>query len=199
MERFASKFYAGIRFADYVFSEPVPLAICVTTPQSMGVYAVLVPDATWGPRHFQPIFFGVFNGQRQSQLTPDDYRRCLRAAAGKQLYVAAYHIPLLGDPSESHRVQRELVHIYSPLCNHDPADASCRMETAAHPANAATNHQRKADSADIPGSLHRWKSGCRRFYRRRQPVYPPSHGLGERHLQKESGVISLHLVKGTGY
>jgi len=124
MERFASKFYAGIRFADYVFSEPVPLAICVTTPQSMGVYAVLVPDATWGPRHFQPIFFGVFNGQRQSQLTPDDYTRCLRAAAGKQLYVTAYNMPLLGDPSELHRVQRELVHIYSPLCNHDPADAS---------------------------------------------------------------------------
>ena len=124
VDRFVSKFYSGIRFADYVFSEPIPLAICVTEPQRMGVYAVLVPDATWGPRHFQPIFFGVFNGHHQSQLSPDDYRRCLRAAAGKLLYVAAYNMPLVGDPSESQRIQRELVQIYSPLCNHDSADAS---------------------------------------------------------------------------
>src|SRR5437867_13404479 len=109
MERFASKFYAGIRFADYVFSEPVPLAICVTMPQSMGVYAVLVPDATWGPRHFQPIFFGVLNGQRQSQLTPDDYRRCLGATAGEHLYVAEHNIHLLDDPSEWQRVPGRLV------------------------------------------------------------------------------------------
>jgi len=123
VDRFASRFYAGIRFADYVFSEPVPLAICMA-PQRKGVYAVLVPDTTWGPRHFQPIFFGVFNSQHEAQLSPDDYRRCLRAAAGKILYVAAYNMPLLCDPSESHRIQSELVHIYSPLCNHDSAGAS---------------------------------------------------------------------------
>jgi hypothetical protein len=84
-----------------------------------GIYAVLVPDPTWGPRQFQPLFFGVFSSQHPRQLSTEEYTACLRVAAGKCLYIATYNMPPVYDPSESHRIQRELVHVYNPLCNRD--------------------------------------------------------------------------------
>jgi len=87
----------------------------------MGIYAVLVPDPTWGPRQFQPIFFGVFNTQRPYQLSTDEYSCCLRVAAGKALYIATYNLAA-HDPSESHRIQRELIHAYGPVCNREAVD-----------------------------------------------------------------------------
>lgn len=123
VDGFPSRLGAGIRFADYVFAEPVPLDSFLVPPQMMAIYAVLVPDPTWGPRQFQPIFFGIINGQRQGQLSPEEYRSCLRVAGGKGLYVATCNLPPLFQPSESHRIQRELIHVYSPLCNRDSADA----------------------------------------------------------------------------
>ncbi len=123
VDGFPSRLGAGIRFADYVFAEPVPLDSFLVPPQMMAIYAVLVPDPTWGPRQFQPIFFGIINGQRQGQLSPEEYRSCLRVAGGKGLYVATCNLPPLFQPSESHRIQRELIHVYSPLCNRDAVDA----------------------------------------------------------------------------
>ena len=125
MERFISlsKLVAGIRFADYVFGEPVPLGSCWIHPQITGIYAVLVPDPTWGPWQLQPVFFGVFDPQRPCQLSAEQYNCCLRVAGGKGLYIAMYNTPGVYDPSESHRIQRELIHVYSPLCNRDSADA----------------------------------------------------------------------------
>ena len=123
VDGFPSRLGAGIRFADYLFAEPVPLDSFLVPPQMMAIYAVLVPDPTWGPRQFQPIFFGIISSQHQWQLSPEEYRSCLRVAGGKGLYVATCNLPPQFQPSESHRIQRELIHVYSPLCNRDSADA----------------------------------------------------------------------------
>jgi hypothetical protein len=122
VDRFFLRFFTGIRFADYVFAEPVPFGVGAIPPQT-GLFAVLVPDPTWGPRQFQPILFGVLNSQSRCQLSADEYHSCLRVAAGKALYIATYGLPLPTDSSETHRIHRELVHVYSPLCNRASADA----------------------------------------------------------------------------
>ena len=123
MDRFTMRFGGGIRFGDYIFGEPIPLGICRIPQQTIGIYAVLVPGPTWGPRQFQPILFGVLNGQPQFQLLAGEYSSCLRVAAGKGLYVATYNLPPLYDLSEPQRIQNELVQVYRPLCNRASADA----------------------------------------------------------------------------
>ena len=123
VDRYTSRLIAGIRFADYVFAEPVPLGPCWISLQMTGIYAILVPDPSWGPRQFQPIFFGVCNGQRPCPLSVDEYNACVRAASGKVLYIAMYNLPPLHDPSESNRIQWELIQVYSPLCNRDSGDS----------------------------------------------------------------------------
>ena len=122
MYRF-TKLVSGIRFVDYVFGEPLPFSICSVPPHMTGIYVVLVPDPTWRPRQFQPIFFGVFDGHRQCQLSAVEYTACLRIAAGKGLYVATYNLPPLCGPAESDRIRRELIQVYSPICNRESIDS----------------------------------------------------------------------------
>src|SRR5262249_7647114 len=117
------RFAAGIRFANYVFGEPVPFSICSPPPQMAGVYVVLVPDPTWRPKQFQPIFFGSFDCQRRCSLSVSEYTSCLRMAAGKGLYLAVYNLSPFYGPLETDRIRRELVQIYSPICNRESVDA----------------------------------------------------------------------------
>jgi hypothetical protein len=49
----------GIRFNDFMFSEPVPLSAW-TPPKFAGLFVVLAPDNNWAPRAFQPLYFGEF-------------------------------------------------------------------------------------------------------------------------------------------
>jgi hypothetical protein len=118
-----SSFATGIRFADYVFGEPVPFGIYSAPPHMTGLYAVLVPDPTWRPRQFQPIFFGVFDGRRECQLSTAEHTACLRIAAGKGLYIAMYNLPPVYGLTESDRMRRELIQVYSPICNRESMDA----------------------------------------------------------------------------
>ena len=105
---------AGIRFGNYFFSEPVPLG-GYASPEPSGLFAVLVPDPTWAPRPFQPLFFGEFSG---AGPTRDDYLCWLRAAAGRHLYAAASRAP------QGSAALRELVRAYDPLCNRNRSDAA---------------------------------------------------------------------------
>src|SRR5262245_16711925 len=101
----------GIRFADYLFSEPVPLASLAAAHTTL-IYVVLTPDATWGPRQFQPLFFGECKHSRGLiDVRPDQYLLWLRAAAGRPLYIATLSTPWL-HPAELTRITRELVHTY---------------------------------------------------------------------------------------
>src|SRR5262245_48106060 len=106
------EFLKGIRFGDHTFTEPFPL-----TPwsalQARGVYVVLVPDPTWGPRQFQPLLFEEFHSS--ASLSLENYLRCLKAAAGKQLYISI----LTPSSALSSMVKHELVEQYDPICNRE--------------------------------------------------------------------------------
>ena len=60
MERHAGVPIDGIVFGGRRFSEPHPIPVTAVAglPDQAGLYVVLAPDATWGPRPFRPIYFG---------------------------------------------------------------------------------------------------------------------------------------------
>ncbi len=132
MQRFPAAVPAGIRFGDTVFSEPVPLARW-WPPRGTGLYVVLVPDFTWLPRPFQPVYVGEY-GQGCVRVTSDEYLSWYRVAAGRDLYVAAHEIPD-ARATQAPVLKEEIVRMYTPVCNRRwsepaPADALARrLET----------------------------------------------------------------------
>ena len=116
MNRFSSRILAGIRFADYVFCTPVPLAQFAFPPNYSGVFALLVPDPTWGPWRLQPVYFGDFKADRESDMSAAEQIACLRIAGGRPLYVSAYILPMQ-HTSELTRMKRELINRYCPIAN----------------------------------------------------------------------------------
>jgi hypothetical protein len=123
MNRLHSRTHLGIRFADYVFSEPVPLTQFSSIQQLAGIYVVLVPDPTWGPWHLQPLLFGEFGGPRQEPVNQEQQACCLRAAAGRTLYIAVYTLPLQ-HTSELSRMKQELIEHYHPIGNQGAAGSA---------------------------------------------------------------------------
>ena len=124
----------GIRFADYLFTEPIPLDTSLI-PYVQGLFVVLIFDFTWAPRQFQPLFFGEVGRRQGSPIARNDYLRWLRTAAGKQLYLAICPIPathVLALPG----IKNHLVDAYDPVCNREPvetgllsADVLSRLDT----------------------------------------------------------------------
>jgi hypothetical protein len=127
MIRTLSRPLTGIRFGDYVFTEPIPLDRLFLPPHSTGVYAILIPDPTWGPRDFQPLFFGEFAHGRYS-ITAAELSLSYRAAAGKSLYIAVLGIPEAhaGDLAS---LKQKLIYAYRPICNRDDG-SDMAIETA---------------------------------------------------------------------
>jgi hypothetical protein len=123
MDRSLSGTTIGIRFGNYVFSDPVPVGRFSFLPRSAGLYVVLMPDPTWRPWPFQPLFFGEFGVQREALMSPMQQACCLKVAAGRSLYVAVYALP------EQHRwvvsqIKKELVERYRPVSNLESMDAA---------------------------------------------------------------------------
>src|SRR5262245_33668198 len=109
MNRYLSRIPLGIRFASYVFTEPVPMDRFALPLRLDGVYALLIPDPTWGPWQLQPVFFGEIHSDREPWIGAAELTQCLRIAAGKALYVAVY--PLLPHQTmETARIRKELIH-----------------------------------------------------------------------------------------
>src|SRR5262245_9522498 len=126
MNRLLSRPLVGIRFADYVFSDPAPLARFSVPPCSVGLYVILMPDTSWGPWHLQPLFFGEFGPEREVQMNQTQQTCCLQVAAGRSLYFALYAVP------HQHRwaiseIQRELMVRYRPIANLEAIDATTEL------------------------------------------------------------------------
>jgi hypothetical protein len=116
MRRFLMRAPTGIRSANYVFSEPVPLSRFLLPTRFEGIYVLLVPDPTWEPWHLQPVFFGEIRADREPAISESERVQCLRVAAGRTVYIAV--CPLLqtgGLP----RIKQELIDCYGPLVNRD--------------------------------------------------------------------------------
>ena len=125
MDSSVSRTPSGIRFGDYLFSYPVPLGHPTLPLRSAGLYVILMPDSTWGPWQFQPLYFGEFGFQRQAQMTAAQQTFCLRVAGGRVLYCALYVVPNQQEWQIS-RIKKELIERYRPVLNMDslePASA----------------------------------------------------------------------------
>ena len=116
MNRLSSRVLAGMRFAGYVFCNPVPLAQFAFPTHCSGVFVLSVPDATWGPWPLQPVYFGEFEPDRKSEMSAAEQIACLRIAGGKPLYVSAY-VLAMEHTSALSRVKRELINLYRPIAN----------------------------------------------------------------------------------
>jgi len=113
----------GIRFADYVFSYPVPLDRFSLPPRSAGLYVLLMPDPTWGPWHFQPLYFGDFGVHGEVQMSAAQQTCCLKVAAGRRLYVALYALAHQQGWALS-QIKKELIEWYRPIANLESERAS---------------------------------------------------------------------------
>ena len=113
----------GIRFGDYLFSHPVPLGRFTLPMRSAGLYVILMPDPTWGPWHFQPLYFGEFGFQRQARMSAAQQTCCLKVAGGRGLYVALYALPHQQEWQIS-QIKAELIERYRPISNMDSLDSA---------------------------------------------------------------------------
>jgi hypothetical protein len=101
----------GIRFDEYVFSEPARLAD-MALPQCGGVVAVLVKDPSWAPKPFQPLCFRDFGNNS------DDCCRQLRASRlshAEMLYFAVLPMPF-STAGQRVEVRNKLAAAYNPVC-----------------------------------------------------------------------------------
>jgi len=122
---------SGIRFNEYVFSEPVRLARWAP-PKTAGLFAVMLPDGNWAPRPFQILTFGEFGNAARQVASQQEYQSWFRVAADKDLYVSVLQMPF-SSTSERKTLCAELVRAYNPICQLDPhlsgpADLISRLE-----------------------------------------------------------------------
>src|SRR6185295_13586973 len=105
------------------FSHPVPLGSLGLPLRSAGVYVILMPDPTWGPWQFQPLYFGEFGFQRQAHMSAAQQMYCLKAAGGRSLYFAVHAL------AQQHewqilQIKKELIERYRPISNMDSLDSA---------------------------------------------------------------------------
>src|SRR5215471_21557000 len=129
----------GIRFADYVFSYPVPLDRFSLPPRSAGLYVLLMADPTWGPWQFQPLYFGDFGMYGEVHMSAAQQTCCLKVAAGRRLYVALYALPQQQGWAIS-QIKKELIEWYRPICNLD-SDRGTELANRLNSLEAKINEQ----------------------------------------------------------
>lgn len=101
----------GIRFNDYMFSEPVPLSNW-TAPKFAGLFVILASDANWAPRHFQPLCFGEFGNNIRGSLGIG----CSRLPAhGGPLFISVLPMPF-SSSAQRCEVRNQLTWAYNPVC-----------------------------------------------------------------------------------
>jgi hypothetical protein len=100
----------GIRFNDYVFSEPRRLVECAL-PKCPGVLVILTADLRWSPKPFQPLYFKEFdNNSRETLLDPVRFTRTPHA----DLFVSVLPLPFSSAAQRS-EVRSQLVWAYNPV------------------------------------------------------------------------------------
>jgi hypothetical protein len=104
----------GIRFNDSVFSEPTRLAEWVP-PRFAGLFAVVVYDAHWAPRAFQPLFFGELANNTGRPLRYSDCARLVASAGSRTLLVSVLPMPF-STTAQRLVLRQELICAYNPAC-----------------------------------------------------------------------------------
>ena len=126
MNSSVSRTHFGIRFGDYLFSYPVPLGHSTLPLRSAGLYVILMPDSTWGPWQFQPLYFGEFGCQRQVHMSAAQQMFCLKVTGGRSLYCALLVLPSQQEWQIS-RIKKELIERYRPISNMVSMDSASEL------------------------------------------------------------------------
>ena len=100
---------AGIRFNDFVFSEPRPL-VETALPKCAGILAILVRDPNWAPKPFQPLCFREFGNNSPQNLFAYQPMRWGRT----ELFVSVLPMPF-SSTAQRCEVRNQLVWAYNPV------------------------------------------------------------------------------------
>jgi hypothetical protein len=105
---------AGIRFNDYLFSEPVCLSGW-RSPGCPGVVAILARSSQWAPKPLQPLYFGEFGNNAAGTLAmpriPDNTRL-------EDMMVSVLPMPF-STMAQRRAICKELIAAYNPTCQAD--------------------------------------------------------------------------------
>jgi hypothetical protein len=102
----------GIRFDDYLFSEPRRL-VEVALPRCGGVLAILTSDPNWAPRTYQPLCFREFGNN--SQETAYDALQLARTPQAAALFVSVLAMPF-STSAQRCEIRKKLARAYNPVC-----------------------------------------------------------------------------------
>ena len=108
----------AIRYGDYVFDAPAPVAPW-SAPHVAGVYAVLVADQTCQPMPFRVIYFGESRNMSARGFFRGHprYPCWIREAGSEQsLYIAVYPMSE-STPEQRRAVADRLISEIAPVCN----------------------------------------------------------------------------------
>jgi len=105
---------AGIRFNDYVFSEPRRL-VEWAPPKWAGICVILARDANWAPKPLQPLCFLEFGNNA-------DLRRIAHMPNTEALFVSALAMPF-STSSQRSEILNQLVWAYNPVCQANSSSA----------------------------------------------------------------------------
>jgi len=106
------------------FSEPALLG-SVAFGKAPGIYAVVVPDSSCGPRQFKVLYFGMTNdlSSRPSRNHENFDSWCNEGMGERNLYVCCYEMRGSG-PLERAMVESSLIRHYNPPCNKTSSDSA---------------------------------------------------------------------------
>ena len=105
---------AGIRFNDYLFSEPV----CLTgwrAPGCPSVVAILARSSQWAPKPLEPLCFAEFGNNAASTLAMPRISDNTRV---EDLMVSVLPMPF-STVAQRRAVCKELIAAYNPTCQSD--------------------------------------------------------------------------------
>jgi hypothetical protein len=105
---------SGIRFNDYLFTEPVRADTWVP-PKFAGVFVILATDPNWAPRPFVALHFGEFGNNATRLHLPVVQTKWLSHAATQGLFVCVLAMPF-STTAQRWAVRNELVSEYNPEC-----------------------------------------------------------------------------------
>jgi hypothetical protein len=112
----------GIRFNDFLFSEPVPLSAW-TAPKFAGLFVVLAADSNWAPRPLQALYFGEFGNNAPCPMAFGSLRAPMQGA----LFISVLPLPF-SSSAQRLEARNQLVLAYNPL--YQPAGMPAANELA---------------------------------------------------------------------
>jgi hypothetical protein len=99
----------GVRFNDYLFTEPEPLASW-RPPGCAGIVAILSRNPQWAPKPLQPLYFGEFGNNAANGVM---IARAPENARLEELLVAVLPMPF-STVAQRRSLCRELIAAYNP-------------------------------------------------------------------------------------